>query len=109
MIFDCCAHPTVITAATTAQASYDYWIGDTTLNVALANEWTSDNTCCTLSVGTYSFAGSPTPAAPAGLFTVAGDKLSVDVYSTDVSSTGPGGESYTVTVTPLSTSPCVGA
>lgn len=44
-----------------------------------------------------------------GLFTVAGDKLSVDVYTTDVTPTGPSGESYTVTVTPLPTTVCVSA
>ena len=52
----------------------------------------------------YGFVGSPTITAPAGLFTVVGDVQSVDVYTVDVTPTGPGGESYTVTVNP--SSPC---
>ena len=37
---------------------------------------------------------------------MAGDMLSVDVYTTDVTPTGPGGESYSVTVDPAISS-CV--
>ena len=48
--------------------------------------------------------GSPTATAPPGLFTISGDIQSVDVYSTDVTPTGPGGNSYSVTVYP--SSPC---
>ena len=106
MAFDCCASPTVITAPSPVQATYEYWIGDTQLNIGLAGDWTGDNACCTRSPDTYTFIDSSSATAPAGLFTVAGDKLSVDVYTTDVTPTGPGGESYTVTVDPP-TSPCI--
>ena len=108
MEFTCCSISTVFTAPTTTQATYDYNIGDTTLNIALSGgDWTSDVACCTLGVDTYTILDSSSAAAPAGLFTVAGDKLSVDIYSTDVSAIGPGGKTYTVTVAPVASSSCV--
>lgn len=107
--FDCCAAPTVLTAPTTTATSFDYFIGDTTLNIPLSGTWTSDalkddlTDCCTLDIDTYTFV----PTAPAGLFTVSGDKLSIDVYSTDVSTVGAAGLLYSVTVAPLASSSCV--
>ena len=59
--------------------------------------------CCTLAAGTPVI----TPTPPAGLFTTnAISPLTFAVSSSDVSATGPGGNTYTVTIPP-ETSPCL--
>jgi len=102
MVLDCCAPPTVISAPTPA-SGYTYTIGKTAENILLG-PWVGNNACCSLSPQTVTIDTDPPggAAAPAGLFTVAADKKSVTVYTTDASATGPGGNKYTVTTSTYS-------
>ena len=92
---NCCMSPTVITAPTVSSTAFTYRVSDPAMAIALSGEWQGDNSCCSIP------AASPTisPAPPAGLFTVSADNLSVTVYTTDLSGTGPVGQTYTITVT----------
>lgn len=100
---DCCAPPTVTTAPTVSSSTYTYNIGDA-LTVNLSGPWSSDNACCTLSADVPVIVSDPGGIAPpADLFTVLNNNQQVDVYTIDVTPSGPGGTIYKVTTSPSST------
>ena len=71
--------------------------------MGLSGSYIGDNSCCQVTAS----APSILPIAPAGLFTTWADNLYTSVFSTDSTTTGPGGDYYTFTyTTPMHASGC---
>lgn len=78
------------------------------MTVNLSGPWVADNDCCTLSANTPVIVSDPVGvAAPTGLFTFQNNNEQVDVFSTDVTASGPGGTTFKITTSAASTSNCL--